>query len=70
MSIVWYFCQIVSFGVPTEVEGVEGKIRIWVQTFILANCHTLFFFFKLYIIVLVLPNIKMNPPQVYKLSHS
>lgn len=41
MSIVWYFCQIVSFGVPTEVEGVEGKIRIWVQTFILANCHTL-----------------------------
>ena len=31
---------------------------------------TLFFlnfilFFKLYIIVLVLPNIKMNPPQVY-----
>ena len=25
----------------------------------------LYFFFKLYIIVLVLPNIKMNPPQVY-----
>ena len=24
-----------------------------------------FFFFKLYVIVLVLPNIKMNPPQVY-----
>ena len=24
-----------------------------------------FFFLKLYIIVLVLPNIKMNPPQVY-----
>ena len=23
------------------------------------------FIFKLYIIVLVLPNIKMNPPQVY-----
>ena len=33
-------------------------------------CISLFFFkfyfiFKLYIIVLVLPNIKMNPPQVY-----
>ena len=27
-----------------------------------------FFFFKLYIIVLVLPNIKMNPPQVYMCS--
>ena len=26
------------------------------------------FIFKLYIIVLVLPNIKMNPPQVYMLA--
>ena len=35
---------------------------------------TLYFFFnfifKLYIIVLVLPNIKMNPPQVYMYSPS
>ena len=29
-----------------------------------------FFFFKLYIIVLVLPNIKMNLPQVYMCSPS
>ena len=29
-----------------------------------------FFFFKLDIIVLVLPNIKMNPPQVYMCSPS
>ena len=29
-----------------------------------------FFFFKLYNIVLVLPNIKMNPPQVYPCSPS
>ena len=29
-----------------------------------------FFFFKLYIIVLVLPNIKMNPPQVCMCSPS
>ena len=28
-----------------------------------------YFIFKLYIIVLVLPNIKMNPPQVYMCSH-
>ena len=28
----------------------------------------LFFIFKLYTIVLVLPNIKMNPPQVYMCS--
>ena len=32
--------------------------------------YILFFFFKLYIIVLVLPNIKMNPPQVYMCSPS
>ena len=30
----------------------------------------LFFFFKLYIIVLVLPNIKMNPSQAYMCSPS
>ena len=30
----------------------------------------LYFIFKLYIIVLVLPNIKMNPPQVYTCSPS
>ena len=29
-----------------------------------------FFFFKLYIIALVLPNIKMNPPQAYMCSPS
>ena len=37
------------------------------------NLHYSFFFFlifKLYIIVLVLPNIKMNPPQVYMCSPS
>ena len=29
-----------------------------------------YFIFKLYIIVLVLPNIKMHPPQVYMCSPS
>ena len=39
--------------------------------FSLPACYFLFFFiFKLYIIVLVLPNIKMNPPQVYMCSPS
>ena len=39
------------------------------QPLILSTIHSFFFYFffifKLYIIVLVLPNIKMNPPQVY-----
>ena len=34
------------------------------------SIFVLFFFFKLYNIVLVLPNIKMNPPQVYPRSPS
>ena len=34
-------------------------------TFELAFFLKFYFIFKLYIIVLVLPNIKMNPPQVY-----
>ena len=44
------------------------------QPLILSTLHSFFFFFffifKLYIIVLVLPNIKMNPPQVYMCSPS
>ena len=34
------------------------------------NFILFYFIFKLYIIVLVLPNIKMNPPQVYMCSLS
>ena len=45
-----------------------------VITFLPRSKHLFFFnlilFFKLYIIVLVLPNIKMNPPQVYMCSPS
>ena len=42
---------------------------IFIYLFIYLN-FILFYFFKLYIIVLVLPNIKMNPPQVYMCSPS
>ena len=38
----------------------------WIYLFI----YFFNFIFKLYIIVLVLPNIKMNPPQVYMCSPS
>ena len=40
--------------------------------FLLQASHDFFFFyfiFKLYKIVLVLPNIEMNPPQVYSVPH-
>ena len=44
-----------TLGAPEHSFGLTKIDRIII----------LFFFFKLYIIVLVLPNIKMNPPQVY-----
>ena len=43
--------------VPSLQSASEGSV---VFCFFFFN-----FIFKLYIIVLVLPNIKMNPPQVY-----
>ena len=49
----------------SEVRSLNAKIS--------AIATKRFFFnliFKLYIIVLVLPNIKMNPPQVYMCSPS
>ena len=42
--------------------------------FVVAHCNSFFlkfyFIFKLYNIVLILPNIEMNPPQVYMCSPS
>ena len=41
---------------------------VYVETSTMFLWPHFIFFFKLYIIVLVLPNIKMNPPQVYMCS--
>ena len=38
--------------------------------FFFFNFYLFIFIFKLYVTVLVLPNIKMNPPQVYMCSPS
>ena len=56
----------------------DGGFEEWVwKCFFLCNflkkfiyCFKFYFIFKLYIIVLVLPNIKMNPSQVYMFSHT
>ena len=52
--------------------STEGHLKLMIRSalflsfFFLINLFFKFYFiFKLYIIVLVLPNIKMNPPQVY-----
>ena len=44
--------------------------RVTSGCLLLLSLLLFFFFFKLYITVLVLPNIKMNPPQVYMCSPS
>ena len=53
-------------GFLTARPPGKGKVKVLVAQL----CPILFFFFKIYIIVLVLPNIKMNPPQVYMCSPS
>ena len=51
--------------------GKEGKREGYLNHSSLRLSFFLFYFiFKLYIIVLVLSNIKMNPPQVYMCSPS
>ena len=51
-----------------------GLLVVFVFWFLMFLVLYFFFnlilFFKLYIIVLVLPNIKMNPPQAYMCSPS
>ena len=57
-------------------QGIHAK-PVYIPFTFAVNLKLLFFFFlffyfifKLYITVLVLPNIKMNPPQVYMCSPS
>ena len=65
-SILWcsafFMVQLLH---PYMTTGKTTALTRW--TFVSKVMSPLFFFFifKLYIIVLVLPNIKMNPPQVY-----
>ena len=49
------------------LKGFDSAERISEIFFLILEFIYFFliFIFKLYIIVLVLPNIKMNPPQVY-----
>ena len=54
------------------LSRVFSNATVLKHQFFSAQLSFFFIFFKLYIIVLVLPNIKMNPPQVYfivQLSH-
>ena len=51
-------------GIYSQHQAFEILFYFFLQFFLF------YFIFKLYIIALVLPNIKMNPPQVYLCSQS
>ena len=55
---------------PTDEkrESSEGKVHRFGSLGAVLSVPVIFFFFKLYNIVLVLPNIEMNLPQVYLCS--
>ena len=54
-----------SFILPIFAWNVPLVSLIFLKRSLVLPIELFFFFLKLYIIVLVLPNIKMNPPQVY-----
>jgi len=62
-----YIVDYKSVYAPIENKG--GK-EVRFKTLQIFFFFKFYFIFKLYIIVLVLPNIKMNPPQVYMCSPS
>ena len=61
-SFFWYWAAWAAFIFWGLILCQSFHLLLFFFYFIL--------FFKLYIIVLVLPNIKMNPPQVYMCSPS
>ena len=70
------YSGLISFRIDWfDLLAVQGTLKCILQhhsskVSVLRHSDFFFFFFKLYIIVLVLPNIKMNPPQVYMCSPS
>ena len=70
------YSGLISFRIDWfDLLAVQGTLKSLLQhhsskVSVLRHSDFFFFFFKLYIIVLVLPNIKMNPPQVYMCSPS
>ena len=57
-------------SLPGELPGKLSLTEYWRFFLFPFFFFKFYFIFKLYIIVLILPNIKMNPPQVYMCSPS
>jgi len=67
-----YISELEEFGWVSEWKKISSSWISYILFFIFGTFlfFKFYFIFKLYNIVLVLPNIKMNPPQVYMCSPS
>ena len=63
-------CVLVSCCLPNELPQIWCFVCVCVSFFFNFFFKKFYFIFKLHNIVLVLPNIEMNPPQVYMCSPS
>ena len=63
ITLLWK-CLLVNFQHLLKLLVSHGQV-CFCLFFFSSIFFKFYFIFKLYIIVLVLPNIKMNPPQVY-----
>ena len=65
------YSGLISFSIDwLDLREVKGLSGVFSNTAFLSFFFYFYFIFKLYNIVLVLPNIEMNPPQVYMCSPS
>ena len=62
--------EVMGYGCCTTIIVLLYWWYLQIDLFLFHDFYYFFLIFKLYIIVLVLPNINMNPPQVYMCSPS
>ena len=65
---IWDIQQEIKHEIFSKILRLKNKEILHTTSY--KKFFFIFFIFKLYIIVLILPNIKMNPPQVYMCSPS
>ena len=65
---IWDIQQEIKHEIFSKILRLKNKEILHTTSY--KKFFLIFFIFKLYIIVLILPNIKMNPPQVYMCSPS
>ena len=68
--VVMYGCESWSIEKAEHQRIDASELCCWRRLFFFVFFFKFYFIFKLHIIVLVLPNIKMNPSQVYMCSPS